>query len=523
MKQIIYTLSLLILLGACTDEKYADPLSFDGGQTGKLVPVKLNLNIQPMQSPLSSGTKAGGKTVRSTQVCKGLEVSMEETPVTRASENEINNFWVFQFNGTEPTSRLIGKQYISGNSVKDVALNTGYSNKNRIIVIANATESTFANPNLPIETTLADFNKMGISKGNDFPLFSVPNSYDTRIIFAGSTDMVVTTDKQADIMLYRTIAQVNVKLSLSLEMANKGYSWNYQFMRIPDMSFYYSIGHTPAFPGETVSYSNSFMNTPGVLPGTITKYLPVNLHHPVPYTTEERRVVNAPANATYLQLVGANSSGRSVVYQIHLGSNFTDDYSISPNYSYTYNIKITGESDDDSRVIKFIPGYFGGALKMYTAAGDPTTNPAEADTWRYEKRIEVAVTGSNNMPWLGNTGSMPSAINDFMDGRQNTWELKDNAATNYPALNQCLGMNGTLQNIDDMVWYLPSYGQSLGIYVAGSNTLKSLASDFYWSSTADASNAWGTQIWTGESSPRDSKSGYSLRCVKDLNPNDVVQ
>lgn len=531
MKQIIYTLSLIILLGACTDEKYTDPLSSNGSRPGELVPVELKLNIQSVQSPLSSGTKTSGKTVTSTQVCKGIEISMEKTPVTRAAyENEITNFWVLQFYGTDLTSTLALKQFHEGNSVKEVLLHTSLGVKSRIIVIANAARSTFDNSVLQLDqTTLGQFNDMGISSGSlGFPQFNDPVTGVTRTVFVGSTDLLVTTGKQADIMLYRTIARMNVKLDMSQAMIDKGYTvWTSQFMHIPDKSFYHSIGRTPAFPGETVGYSNYNPKTITSFPTTIDNvYLPVNLHHPVPFTTEERRAINAPANGTFLQLVGVQMAGsvisRSVVYQIHLGSNFTDDYSVSPNYSYTYNIRITGESDDDSRVIKFIPGYFGGSLKMYTAAGAVTVNQTKADTWRYEKKIEVYMSDVKAGVQWRSSGTMPADLNSLMDGRQNTWDLRTDA-DRYPAIKGCLDLNPALPNIESMVWYMPSYGQSLSIYVAGSNTLRSLPNTYYWSSTADNGNAWGTQVWTGESSPQESAASYNLRCVKDLNPNDVVQ
>ena len=123
-------------MGACTDESYTGPLS-GGSEPGAPVPVKLAWSIQPMQSPLSSGTKAGsGHAVSSTQVCKGMEISLEEIPVTRASiEDEIKNFMVFQFNGTTLESTLVRKDYYSNSSVENVQLNTSAA-KNRIIVIA---------------------------------------------------------------------------------------------------------------------------------------------------------------------------------------------------------------------------------------------------------------------------------------------------------------------------------------------------------------------------------------------------
>ena len=114
-----------------------------------------------MQSPLSSGTKAGsGHAVSSTQVCKGMEISLEEIPVTRASiEDEIKNFMVFQFNGTTLESTLVRKDYYSNSSVENVQLNNSVV-KNRIIVIANASQETFAT--ITVGSTLDDFNKLGI-------------------------------------------------------------------------------------------------------------------------------------------------------------------------------------------------------------------------------------------------------------------------------------------------------------------------------------------------------------------------
>lgn len=533
MKQIIYLISLIIILGACTDEKYGDTLSSGAGAPGKLVPVELVLHTQPMQSPLPTGTKAGSNIVSSTQVCKGMEISLVETPVTRAAlEDEIVNFIVLQFNGTDSESRLALKQFVPNNSVENVDLSKGLGDiKCKIIVIANADQSLFNSLTIDV-TTLTEFNNMGILYNDNptfYPLFS-SNVSTPRVVFIGSTDMVVTPNKQVDVMLYRSVAQVKVSLSLSQEMQNKGYTWSYQFMQIPDRSFYYSIGRTAGFPGATVGYIN-YSQQVTTMPATIDNiYLPVNLHQPVPFTTPEMRVTNAPVNATYLQLVGiqATSAGvisNSVVYQIHLGSNFTDDYNISPNYSYTYNINITGESDDDSRVVKFVAGYFGGSLKMYNEDVE-TTILSEADTWRYEKRIEVYVNDVNptkdGVAWVQSGSSMPSSLNDLMNGRQNTLDLNQNI-DRYPAAKLCIGLNPTTPvTNENMVWYMPSYGQSLGIYVAGSKTLKSLPNTTYWSSTANLTFAWGTQVWSGQSSQVSPATPYSLRCVKDLEQTNVI-
>nr|WP_129732539.1 lipoprotein [Parabacteroides goldsteinii] len=529
MKQIIYTISLIFLLSGCTDEQYTDTLSSGGGEA---VPVKLTLNTQPMQSPLSLDTKGSSDVVSSTQVCKGMEISLVETPVTRATlENEIKNFWVLQFRGTTPESTLCRKQFINNNSVKDVELLNLGNVKSRVIVIANASENTFTG--LIIDnTTLAQFNDLGIpDTSTDYPLFHDPSTNESRIIFAGSTDMIVTTNKQADIMLYRSIARVKVNLSLSSKMQEKGYTtWNCQLMHIPKKSFYFSTDRIAVFPDVSVGYKD-YAPQSGNQPPAIDTYLPVNLQDDVPYTTPEKRRTNAPENATYLQVMGFQMSGniisRSVVYQIHLGSNFTNNYSVSPNVSYNYNITITGESEDDSRVVKFIPGYFGGALKMYNSDGEPVVNPTKADSLRYEKRIEVYISDVNpagGIAWK-QSGTMPSQLNDLMNGRQNTWDLKQaGSETKYPAIQKCIELNGTPPaTMDAMVWYVPSYGQSLSIYVAGSNTLKTLPNTTYWSSTANGTFAWGTKVWSGQSAQESPETPYNLRCVKDLGPNDALQ
>lgn len=539
IKQIIYTLSLIFLLGACTEEQYTDTPSSQGGEPGELVPVKLVLNTQPQQSPVSSATKAGGDVLSSMLVGQCMEISLVKTPVTRA-QDEVSNFWVFQFDGTESTSKLIHKHFFGGFSTKDIELIPSTA-KNRIIVVANTLEETFATlvsqeqVNLGSSagpaTTLDDFNKLAISyideNDTSFPRFK--DGGGTRLYFSGSTDMVVAANKQADIMLFRGVAQAIVTVSLSDAMDKKGYSvWQYQFVKVPDKSFYHSIGRAEGFPGESVNYIELGKKV-SVQLGTKAMtfdpvYLPVNLQSPVPFTTPEMRVTNAPPNATYLQITGLQMDGtiikNSVVYQIHLGSNFTDDYSVSPNFSYNYNIVIMDESNFDSRVVKFIPGYFGGKLTMYDSQNVSTVQLNDVKSWRFEKRIEVYLTDVNDQngtEWK-EIDPMPSA-NDLMDGRLNTWNLIGDI-DRLPAIKKCLGLNGnTLPATEDkMVWYMPSYGQSLGIYVAGSNTLKTLPDKYYWSSTTNGIYAWGTKIWTGQNSQLGADEKHNLRCIKDLDP-----
>ena len=551
MKHILYTIVLAALLAACTDDKLTDgPFPSGGGEPGEPVSVGLSIKTQPMQSPLFPQSKAGNPVFSSTEVCGGLEVSLVETSVTRSSTeiigDKIQTLQVLQFNGTTGASRLVKKEFYTVSGELDATLKNltlaGSSEANRIIVIANILSDTFAGltANATSGTTLSEFEGMGIAAtAADFPL--IQSGGDQLVPMAGSTDMIVTTDKQADIMLYRAVAKVTVNITVSKKMVEKAYAvWQGQLMHVPAKSFFYSIGQKAVFPQPATGYvdypattklsSEIPTETDGTKKFSQTAYLPVNLQLLVPYTTPELRGTNAPVDATYLQIMGLKlepSSGaisESVIYQVHLGGNFTDNYSITPNHSYTYNITMADENTDDSRVVKFIPGYFGGSLKAYKADGTTETNVAtEKAVWRYEKQIEVyitdvaytAPTGTSANTFIGkwsSGGTIPS--NSYTDGRNNTFSLNNE---NYPAAKTCINLTpGSPANADALVWYLPAYDQALGIYAAGSSTVKAFPDISYWTSSANGTNVYALKIKRGETLINVSSADFRLRCIREL-------
>lgn len=543
MKHILYTIVLAALLAACTDEKFTDgPLPSGSSEPGEPVSVGLSLKTQPVQSPLSLQSKAGNPVFSSTEVCKGLEVSLVETPITRATiEDEIKNFWVLQFNGTTGTSRLVKKSFhlVSGEvdgALKDVVL-TASSVANRIIVIANVKNDTFNSltESTSSGTTLSEFENEGIAASTaGFPLFQ--NSGDDLVVLAGGTDMTVTTDKQADIMLYRTVAKVTVNLTVSKKMVDKNYTlWQGQLMHVPAKSFYYSIGRDAVFPQSTTGYINypattvqstdiPTNTTDGSKSFSQTAYLPVNLQQLVPYTTAELRGANAPTDATYLQIMGLTTDpasgaiSNSVIYQVHLGGNFTDNYSISPNHNYTYSITIADENTDDSRVVKFIPGYFGGSLKAYKDDGTTeTTATGDKAVWRYEKQIEVYIMDVAYSPdtYIGQWSNGTTATsNSLTDGRGNTFALNND---NYPAAKTCINLNSSSASAADLMWFLPAYDQVIGIYAAGSSTVKAFPDVFYWTSSTNGTNPWSIRVKDGETtSVAATTNDRRLRCIREL-------
>ncbi|KAI4362443.1 hypothetical protein C825_004526 [Parabacteroides sp. ASF519] len=117
---------------------------------------------------------------------------------------------------------------------------------------------------------------------------------------------------------------------------------------------------------------------------------------------------------------------------------------------------------------------------------------------------------------------MPLLANSLMDGKKNTTDLFDKKA-DYPAIQKCIDLNGVGVTSANLEWYTPSFGQSLGIYISGSSTLKTLHNATYWTSSTDATDVWATKIWTGRSKGESPSGLYYLRCVKDLLPGNTAK
>lgn len=110
-----------------------------------------------------------------------------------------------------------------------------------------------------------------------------------------------------------------------------------------------------------------------------------------------------------------------------------------------------------------------------------------------------------------------------MKGKDNTWNLRMDME-NYPAIKNCIKLNGMLsEDKASLKWYTPSFGQALGIYVSGSNTLKTLPNPTYWTSTTNGTDAWGIEVWTGKNTMIGLLASNSLRCIRDIDPTETVK
>lgn len=543
----ILTFSICVLClvsGGCTDDDMISSTStFSPTET---VPVKLTLSMEAYNVSLAGETRAGREDFVLSVSNSDMDIEIVGTPITRATpatvineENAIYNFTVLQFAGTTADARLFGKTtYPCPNGIidtksVDIALTTtgpgGAAVKHRFVVITNTLSSDF-NSLLVGTSSYSDFQNLNFVRTENDPLFplrqlSVNGQRKNTMMMCGFVDAVIATSgKQIAIALQRTVAKVTFNIDTDNVDFGKFGNWDVSLMNIPNKSYFNILGRKAVFPSPDAKERSTFyweklFTTPTLgdpLPiKEKASYIPINLQQTVVTSTLATRRSNAPLGGTYLQIMGRQMTEPGVgsmpivldfvLYQIFLGKNLTTDFSVYPNYNLTYNIHLKGRSEDDSNVIRLIPGSFSGSLKASSDLGGTVSlsdiKDLKAVRWEYSKRIETYFADSP-FPWSGSGSDDLGAYKlrwfaptvaynnkeatSLTDGYSNTQKLQSNGSTfvYYPAALACyMGLNGNSQAAQAFNWYLPSIGELIGTWIS-SSSMASQQSPSYWSSTA---------------------------------------
>ncbi len=592
MKNILYLLLVLLCMPGCSDEL------IDGSGrpvlAGDSVQVTLSFNRLSFESPFSAGTRSAAGRILSVSA-DGVEAELVEVPVslTRSAEDDrVYGFWVLQFNGTAATSSLTRKQYYncpSGTlSSTAVTLNSGEV-RQRIVVIANAgsshTNSVSPVKGLTVSTsTYGDLLNLHYTFGTaqpDYPLYKdkYPDATGggatehTLPVMCGIADGVVSEGMPAlYISLRRSVSKITIlDVGLDASLKTDDYPlWQASLVNLPASSYLLPLGRGSFFPGPDGGYTgHRWPETPAEKSYQIPRkefYVPVNLLPPVAGTTLPGRHAKAPSGATYVQVMGYKIEynkfdtdkevpiiKRSVIFQIHLGTNFTDNFSIPPNHDLMYKISLKAPASGEGSAgeTRFVPGYFGGVLVGIDKNGavlDYPNNPAAVE-WRFGKKLEVypqnnrclmkvqagvgddSYFGSDTMRWLRNGTTLASSIRDecknFMNGFGGTVKVAGNVL-NGPACTLLGSLGYRLENQSNASasvvyqsdwWYAPAIGQLLGIWIAGSGLISTMGGiSGFWSSTIDNT---GTRAYllTLDGEVRESELGadrYHARAVRNI-------
>lgn len=530
-----------LALWGCTDDNMI-PVS-QTEPSGQAVPVKLLLSMEVYNTPLSGKTRTGETNHVFSASYPEMDVELVETPATRAAEpgveDAIYSYTILQFDGVTDAAVLRRKQTvaltdgtINTQTVELLTTDTGPSGavvKHRFVVIAN--DKGEIDSQLTVDgSTYADLQGLFITRdlGDElFPLFNrkVSGTDKQAMTMCGvTTASIDAPGKLVSVALQRTVAKVTFNIKTDNLTFSKFKNWDVELLNIPTKTYLNVLGRSAVFPGtDQMNRASAYwskvltIREGETLPIGKSSYLPVNLQQTVITSTQDTRRNNAPMGGTYVQIMGREMAQSGVttmpvvkdfvIYQIFLGKNLSTDYSVYPNNNLTYNITLKGRNEEDTNLVRFIPGFFSGDLKACSKDGKEilSTDIQQGEAWKYEKRIEAYFAdaihayntgqeteqlGRSDLRWY--VGSAYSHMNatSLTDGYKNTRLLMANPTTffRYPAALACYaGLNGLNQSGLAFKWYLPSISELIGTWISASS-LASTLSKSYWSSTATPTN-----------------------------------
>lgn len=518
----VYTLCILFCLCACRDDRFFNPDPVVPPVTGESIPAAIAWEVEPLFSPqpLSEPTRASGNGSVLQASFPGMDVELSGSPVTRIAasqqdlENKIYSLLILQFDGVTKFSKCVQATYlpvaVDLSALNDFSFKATEAPVSRIVIIANLSSDYMNMEDWNAGTkTYSELRELNLaqSENESYPLLGASP---TKAVMFGVSDVKLEVGTQVTVSLQRIFAKVAFNIDMVSTLKTKYTYWRAQLMNMPGRCYFLPVERESFFPTLGKLGTERFYNYDPVVAvsgvfdaNALSYYVPVNIRPDVEFASRQTRTILAPSNSTYLLITGLRLGllgdiTDQVVYQIPLGDNFTSNYTIYPNYFYNYKIHLTGESPDDGTVVRFVPGYWGGELKAYDAAGNVLANVSEAKAvkWRYEKKIEVYSTdllsanGSPLFRW-GEAGSSFGATNLF-DGQWNTNAiLLSGVSSRFPVFFSCVNLNygdaALFHKNTPGVWYLPSISQLLATYIAAAN-LYSTMSHNYWSSTGESSD-----------------------------------
>lgn len=343
----------------------------------------------------------------------GASFGAEETKApSDVVENEVYNVWIFQFDGIAPESKLVGSpHYVNLAELAAVPLvESGTDVVHRLVFIANVNDP-FYNWNM---TTGASTYQSLIAKYK--PLnFEGPTYGEGKkdLLMCGQQDLSIVAGASVNPELVRSVARVELELSIDKDKAAGFTVMSVQLCNVPDrLDWLDNLITHPAkeiypFNGGTIDYDpvTADLPTSDGVPKTFRWYVPRNTQgFAAENTPPQSKTAFAPGTATYFKVIAKGQDNEGVIFRVYPGANMTNDFNLIPNYAYKVNLKIVGlgDSDVDSRVENFGTVTFPGNSNCYIL--NPPLNGMKARVFNVPIS-RVNEYWSNSFPGYGNTGA----------------------------------------------------------------------------------------------------------------------
>ena len=276
-----------------------------------------------------------------------------------ADDYRISDFWMFEFrdDGTiagSPRYFEIGGADDIMNIPVPVLLPPAGA-KYKCVIIANTHDNLFT-------SSLSDFSTLDAFKKEYKAVTQYSDMYQTDggrhdILMNGSVE-IESDSRDISCVLYRNVARLDV--SLVNGPSSDIILNSIRIRNVSDCIFYFDRAfHGVPAPAPTNAQSGFTSLLPVSIesggPGTSNDfvfYLPRNMRGTNLSMDEEGKNVDAPENATYIEIMATSTSGSPVRYRFYLGKNMVNDFNVESNYYYSLSIDFADMGDPylDNRV-----------------------------------------------------------------------------------------------------------------------------------------------------------------------------
>ncbi len=289
---------------------------------------------------------------------------VEQTPVavTRATsegsadEKALKGLWVLQFDGNQPASKLVFKNYYAADQIQNGKLSVALleAASTRVYFVGNVGASKFGSLVLTT-TTLSVFEAMtfDIALSSSVPTAGLPMVG----VYNGSTSASTAT-----ISLQRMCAKITFTCNVALALPSESFTVKKVQLKSYSTKSAYKAPGVPSganglYPDATVAanFADATAVNVNKTPLTQTWYVAENLRGVVAGLTDKTKGgTNAPSHSTYIEVSGdytKNGETFEVAYRIYPGANSSTDFNLVRNHIYSISSTIKGASENDLRVV----------------------------------------------------------------------------------------------------------------------------------------------------------------------------